>query len=114
MTTTDTTERGLEARITAILYCRTARVASQWPTHRTTHLDPGQTQPTTTAANCVDLNQFSAFLTGHPARSGRSAVAGRTTTPTRRQFLARLKREVRSRGIIDVLRTGHQPPPAPR
>ena len=64
-------------------------------------------------SNCVDLVQLSAFLNATQPEVA-AALSLENDNPTRRQFLARLKREVRSRGIIDVLRKGHQPPPAPR
>ena len=104
MATTDTTERGLETRITAILTAeRPESGPNGQPIEQLTWIqgDPADYD----RANCVDLNQFSAFLqaTQPEVAAGLSLDAD---TPTRRQFLARLKHEVRSRGVIDVLRTG--------
>ena len=104
MATTDTTERGLETRITAILTARRPESGPNGqPIEQLTWIqgDPAGYD----RANCVDLNQFSAFLqaTQPEVAAGLSLDAD---TPTRSQFLARLKREVRSRGIIDMLRKG--------
>ena len=55
--------------------------------------------------NCVDLKQLSAFLIATQPNVA-TALALDSDNPTRRQFLARLKREVRNRGVIDVLRKG--------
>ena len=55
--------------------------------------------------NCVDLVQLSAFMYATQPEVA-AALSLENDNPTRRQFLARLKREVRSRGIIDVLRRG--------
>ena len=104
MTTTDTTERGLEARITTILTAERPESGSNGqPIEQLTWIQGNPADYD--RANCVDLNQFSAFLqaTQPEVAAGLSLDAD---TPIRRQFLARLKREVRSRGIIDVLRTG--------
>ena len=106
---TDTTERGLERRIVALL--------TDAPTGEA---DPGKSaeRPATYSAgwlsgdpadydraNCVDLAQLAAFLTAtQPDKA--AALALEEDHPTRRQFLARLKREVGQRGIIDVLRKG--------
>ena len=105
MATTDTTEQGLERRIVEIL------------THGDESQDTAETKPAQPPAwttgepgdydrtNCVDLNHLSAFLntTQHQAAAALSLDAD---TPTRRQFLARVKEQVRNRGIIDVLRNG--------
>ena len=55
--------------------------------------------------HCVDLVQLSAFLkTTQPGIADDLSLD--TDTPKRRQFFGRLKREVDSRGVIDVLRKG--------
>ncbi len=53
----------------------------------------------------MDLKQLSAFLVATQPNVA-TALALDSDNPTRRQFLARLKREIRNRGIIDVLRKG--------
>ena len=89
---TDTTERGLEALITNSL------ITSGWLPG-----DPQNYQP----AHCVDLNHLSNFLHAtQPATA--AALSLDTDSTTRRRFLDRLKREIGSRGIIDVLRKGIQ------
>ena len=100
MATTDTTERGLEARITAIL---TAERPESVPSDQLTWVqgDPADYD----RSNCVDLNHLSAFLQATQPDVA-AALALYDDNPTRRQFLARLKGEVRSRGIIDILRKG--------
>ena len=108
MATTDTTERGLETRITAIL--STERPDSAHADSLTwLQGDPADYN----RGNCVDLAQLSTFMYATQPEVA-AALSLENDNPTRRQFLARLKREIRSRGIIDVLRQRHQPPPAPR
>ena len=104
MATTDTTERGFEERITAILTAELPEPGSAdqhngpltWIQGDPTDYDRG---------NCVDLHQLSAFLSATQPDLA-TALSLDDDTPTRRNFLARVKREVRSRGIIDVLRRG--------
>ena len=104
MATTDTTERGFEERITAILTAELPEPGSSdqhngpltWIQGTSADYDRG---------NCVDLHQLSTFLSATQPEIA-TALSLDDDTPTRRQFLARLKREVRSRGIIDVLRRG--------
>ena len=106
---TDTTEGGLEARIVRLLSDsrgdassggdiseRPAAYSTGWIAGEPADYDRG---------NCVDLKQFSAFLAATQPNEA-TALALDDDNPTRRQFLARLKREVRNRGVIDVLRTG--------
>ena len=97
---TDTTERGLETRITAIL---TAERPESDQADPLTWLqgDPADYD----RGNCVDLVQLSTFMYATQPEVA-AALSLENDNPTRRQFLARLKREVRSRGIIDVLRRG--------
>ena len=111
--TTDTTERGLETRIVGLLTSapddpsdtaeadpttreRPAAYSAGWIAGDPADYDRG---------NCVDLKQLSAFLVATQPDVA-TALALDSDNPTRRQFLARLKREIRSRGVIDVLRTG--------
>ena len=55
--------------------------------------------------HCVDLIQLFGFLkTTQPEVA--DALSPNADNPARRQFLARLKREVGRRGVIDVLRNG--------
>ena len=93
---TDTTERGLEALITNSL------ITSGWL--------PGDPQDYE-RAHCVDLSHLSAFLSAtQPETAAALDLAADSTT--RRRFLDRLKREITSRGIIDVLRKGVQHGPS--
>ena len=87
---TDTSERGLEDII-----CDTL-ADSGWRTGDTQDYDQN---------SCVDLRQLSIFLAETQPDTA-SALSLDSDTPTRQQFLNRLKREVGSRGIIDVLRNG--------
>ena len=107
----DTSERGLELRICQILTGRPDAPAAPagaataerpaaygvgWSCGGAADYDP---------ENCVDLAQLSAFLRAtQPAAA--AALPLESDTPPRRQFLARLKREVDRRGIVDVLRKG--------
>ena len=54
---------------------------------------------------CIDLRQLSVFLTDTQPDTA-SALSLDSDTPTRQQFLSRLKREIGSRSVIDVLRNG--------
>ena len=87
---TDTTERGLEALITNSL------ITSGWL--------PGDPQDYE-RAHCVDLRHLSAFLQATQPETA-AALDMDADSTTRRRFLDRLKREITSRGIIDVLRKG--------
>ena len=106
--TTDTTERGLEQRICALL------------THRADAPDAADVRerPATYEAgwlnghsadydreHCIDLAQLTAFLKTTQPRLA-AALALDADSPTRRKFLARLKNEVGKRGIVEVLRNG--------
>ena len=106
---TDTTERGLEDRIVRLLVDgrgdaanageiseRPAAYSAGWMAGDPADYDRG---------NCVDLKQLSAFLVATQPNVA-AALALDSDNPTRRQFLARLKRELRNRGVIDVLRKG--------
>ena len=110
---TDTTERGLEERVVRLLTVgtdarpetaadgdtireRPAAYVAGWLAGDSINYD---------RANCVDLFQLSAFLKATQPEVA-SALSLDEDNPTRRQFLARLKGEVRNRGVIDVLRRG--------
>ena len=89
---TDTTERGLEALITNSL------TKDGWL--------PGNPQDYL-PAHCVDLSHLSAFLEATQPQTA-VALSLHTESAARKRFLDRLKREIGSRGIIDVLRKGIQ------
>ena len=90
--TTDTSEKGLETRVCNLLQ------ESGWL--------PGDNQDYI-AASCVDLAHLAAFLQDTQPETAQALHVG-TDDNTRRQFLNRLRQEVRNRGIIDVLRNGVQ------
>ena len=54
---------------------------------------------------CIDLAQFRAFILATQPKLDEPLDLG-NDSPTRRQFLARLEKEVANRGVIDVLRKG--------
>ena len=89
---TDVTEKGLEALIESALLDR------YWL--------PGSPEDYL-RAECVDLSHLQAFLEATQPEIV-TDLALDTDTPTRRRFLDRLKREVATRGIIDILRNGVQ------
>ena len=109
MANTDTTERGLESRIVAILTGNTAEPSAAAGVHETAASystswvegDPADYD----RANCVDLHQLSAFLNATQPEVA-AALPLADDTPTKRQFLSRIKGEIRNRGVIDVLRRG--------
>ena len=88
--TTDTSERGLEDIIFA------AMTGVGWIPGSSDDYD---------REFCVDLAQLTAFLEDtQPNIAGSLALDGDNIT--RQRFLARLKRQVTDRGVIDVLRSG--------
>ena len=87
---TDTTEKGLEALINNSL------TSSGWLPGKSEDYD---------RANCVDLAQLTAFLKVTQPETA-AALSIDTESITRQQFLARLKQQIGTRGIIDVLRNG--------
>ena len=89
---TDMSEKGLEALISNSL------ISNGWLPG-----DPHNYDRT----NCVDLSHLTTFLTTTRQETA-EALSLDADTPTRRQFLTRLKRQVLDRGIIDVLRNGVQ------
>ena len=90
--TTDMSEKGLEALITNSL------TNNGWL--------PGDPQDYE-RAHCVDLSHLADFLQATQPETAASLDLAADST-TRRRFLDRLKREITSRGIIDVLRKGVQ------
>ena len=88
----DTSETGLETRVCNLLQ------EAGWL--------PGDNQDYN-AASCVDLNHLAAFLHDTQPETAQAIHLDQDDN-TRRQFLQRLHRQVRDRGIIDVLRNGVQ------
>ena len=89
---TDTSEKGLES-----LICNSL-VMDGWLPGESNDYDQGA---------CLDLAHLTAFLASTQPETA-SALSLDQDTPTRRQFLARAKSQIDSRGIIDVLRNGIQ------
>ena len=87
---TDTSEKGLETRTINLL------LESGWLS--------GENQDYK-AASCVDLALLAAFLQDTQPETAQ-VLHLESDDNTRRQFLQRLHRQVRDRGIIDVLRKG--------
>ena len=87
---TDTSEKGFETRVCTLLE------ESDWLLGSSQDYDP---------TACVDLAQLSDFLKGTQPETAQ-ALNLDSDTNTRQRFLNRLKREIGSRGIIDVLRNG--------
>ena len=110
MTTTDTSERGLER-----LICRALAGHPCDPPPGPTAGEPpaGYAGAGWAGGNfhdydreyCVDLAQLSAFLRATQPEVAES-LALSEAGPTRRRFLARLQGEISKRGSIDVLRHG--------
>jgi len=121
MTTTDTSERGLERLICAALTgspCDPDAGAdlTRGPNDRST--PELRERPAAYAAGwicgapadydreyCVDLAQLSAFLRATQPNAAEALALGEDG-PTRLKFLARLQGEITKRGTIDVLRHG--------
>ena len=106
--TTDTTERGLEQRICALLTHRAdapdaADVRERPATYETGWLN-GHSDDYD-REHCIDLAQLTAFLKATQPHLA-AALSLDADSPTRRKFLARLKNEVGKRGIVEVLRNG--------
>lgn len=87
---TDTSEKGLEALIVADM------AASGWVVGKPEDYD---------REYAVDLAQLCSFLEATQEDQAAALDLG-SDSPTRRKFLARLQREITSRGVIDVLRRG--------
>ena len=110
--TTDTTERALEDHICTLLTSSPAHTSDAAPTNKIGDR-PAVYGAGWLAGNpddydrayCVDLAQLTAFLSKTQPKQA-AALALNEDTPTRRNFLARLQREIDKRGIVDVLRKG--------
>ena len=88
--TTDTSEKGLESVIVRDL------LAAGWLPGASNDYDRGY---------CVDLEHLRAFvLATQPKLAAAFDLAN--DSPTRKQFLARLEKEIATRGVIAVLRHG--------
>ncbi len=110
MTTTDTSEKGLESLIVAAMAGELARAAATGGVGEASALYGGtgwllgQWQDYD-REYAVDLGQLHAFLEAtQPAVA--AAVDLGHDSPTRRKFLARLQGEISKRGVIDLLRHG--------
>jgi len=88
--TTDTSEKGLESVIVRDL------LAAGWKPGTNTDYD---------RAYCVDLVHLTAFITATQPKLVETFDLA-NESPARKQFLARLEKEVGNRGVIDVLRHG--------
>ena len=86
----DTSESGLESLIVAGLFGRVWVPGSSKDYDRT---------------YCLDLAHLRTFVLATQPKLG-EALDLDNDSPTRRQFLARLEREIGTRGVIDVLRKG--------
>lgn len=91
MSTTDTSEKGLESLIVASLVKEAGYVQGQSSDYERDH--------------AVDLAQLSTFLRTTQPKSAEALDLG-LDSPKRMQFLHRLQGEIAKRGVIDVLRKG--------
>ncbi|MCB0251742.1 MAG: type I restriction endonuclease subunit R, partial [Anaerolineae bacterium] len=110
MTTTDTSERGLESLIVAAMAGEPVRAPVTGGIGEPSALYGGTGWRLGNWRDydreyCVDLAQLSAFLQ-ETQPSAAEALDLDTDGPTRRKFLARLQGEISKRGTIDVLRHG--------
>ena len=110
MTTTDTTEKGLESLIVAAMAGSPVRTPPAYGIAEPTVLYGGTgwilgLWQDYDREYAVDLVQLGAFLDAtQPVVA--SAVDLEHDSPIRRKFLARLQGEITKRGVIDVLRHG--------
>lgn len=109
--TTDVSEKGLEGLIARAMTGRTDLISPPYVAHETSGPVAGGTgwilgDPRHyDRSACVDLVQLRAFVMAtQPEAADKLSLVH--DTPTRRQFLARLEKEVAKRGVIDVLRKG--------
>ncbi len=109
--TTDTSEKGLES---IIVRAMTGRVDVVAPGYTVSEISPPVAGGTGwilgepkhyDRAHCVDLVQLRGFLMLTQPKLA-EALQLDTDMPVRRQFLARLEKEIRTRGVVDVLRKG--------
>jgi hypothetical protein len=91
MSTTDTSEKGLESLIIASLVDEAGYVQGRSSDYERDH--------------AVDLSQLSNFLHATQPKSAEALELGRDN-PKRMQFLHRLQGEISRHGVIDVLRKG--------
>jgi len=103
---TDTSEKGLEALITAAMTGQTPVVegAGAKPIGAAAHWLQGDPQDFDRAWT-VDLVQLRAFISATQPTLV-TALDIENDSPTRQKFLARLQGEITKRGIIDVIRSG--------
>ena len=107
--TTDVSEKGLERRICTVLTgapcdAPSGDMAAERPASYGTGWIGGDPQDYD-RGSCVDRVQLSAFLRATQPKVA-EALNLSNDSPTRRQFLARLQRQISKRGTIDVIRTG--------
>ncbi|MCP9860612.1 MULTISPECIES: type I restriction endonuclease subunit R [unclassified Cyanobium] len=108
---TNTSEQGLEALITRAMTGRTYLLE---PPHQATSSsvpvsggtgwllgDPRHYD----RSHCVDLMQLQGFLEATQPQIAEAVAIG-VDGPTRRQFLARVEKQIAQRGVVDVLRKG--------
>lgn len=109
--TTDTSEKGLESLITRAMTGRTDLLSPAFEPSETSTPVAGGTgwllgdPKHYDRDGCVDLVQLRGFLMATQPKLV-EALSMETEGPTRRQFLARLQKEIGKRGVIDVLRKG--------
>ena len=106
--TTDTTERGLEQRVCALLTRRADAPDAAEVRERPATYDIGWINGHSDdydREHCIDLAQLTAFLKATQPHLV-AALALDADGTVRRKFLARLKNEVGKRGIVEVLRNG--------
>ena len=106
--TTDTTERGMEERVCAMLTHRAdppdaADVRERPAAYEAGWLNGGPADYD--REHCIDLAQLTTFLKATQPHLA-AALSLDADGPVRRKFLARLKNEVGKRGIVEVLRNG--------
>ncbi|RKH91907.1 type I restriction endonuclease subunit R [Corallococcus sp. AB045] len=108
---TDTSEKGLEGLIVRSMTGRIDLLSPPYvPSETSTPVAGGTGWILGDPKNydrgaCIDLVQLRGFVMAtQPALVEKLSLE--TDTPTRRQFLARLEKEVGKRGVIDVLRKG--------
>ena len=110
MTTTDTSERGLERLICTTLTGHACDPPEAGQVPEPQSVSAGATWHAGNPHDydrefCVDRRQLTSFLQATQPTTADS-LALDENSPTRRRFLARLQGEVSKRGTIDVLRHG--------
>ena len=105
---TDTTERGLEERVYAMLTRRGNAPDAADVRERPATYEAGWINGCSDdydREHCVDLAQLTAFLEATQPHLA-DALSLDVDSPARRKFLARLKNEVGKRGVVEILRNG--------